>query len=229
MSGLIKICGLKTADMIDAALDAGADLVGFVFHEKSPRFPGYDGAKALAQRAGTRARKVALLVEPDDLAVESWAECINADMLQLHGSVTSATALAETPQRVADIRAHHGYPVMKAIGIAEAADLRDVPAYAAVADMILLDAKPPPGAAYPGGHGQPFDWAILAALPKAQPFMLSGGLTPENVADAIRAIRAMGLNLAGVDVSSGVESAPGVKDAQKIRTFVANARRALDE
>ena len=175
------------------------------------------------------ARKVALLVEPDDAAAEAWAECIGADSLQLHGPVQSVTPLAETPARVAQIRTHHGVPVMKAIGVSEAADLAAIPAYAAVADHILLDAKPPPGAAYPGGHGQPFDWAILKALPASQPFILSGGLTPENVAGAIRAVRGMGLSLAGVDVSSGVESAPGVKDGQKIQTFVANARRAFDE
>ncbi|MGL4813363.1 MAG: phosphoribosylanthranilate isomerase [Beijerinckiaceae bacterium] len=229
MSGIIKICGLSTPETVRAAVDAGADWIGFVFHAKSPRSVDWDRAHALAQIAGKAVRKVALMVEPDDQAAETWAECIAPDFLQLHGpaSATAATPLTETPQRVADLRRHHETKIIKAIGVSAPDDLSVIAPYAAVADHILLDAKPPKGAAYPGGHGQPFDWSILAALPRTQPFILSGGLTPDNVAGAIHAVRGMGLNLTGVDVSSGVESAPGVKDAQKIQNFVAAARAAF--
>lgn len=215
---LIKICGLSTPDTMSAALDAGADMVGLVFHPRSPRFVRLDRAADMAALAEGRAVCVALLVDPDDALVSLVMDAVRPRMIQLHGQ--------ETPDRVRDIRAMTERPVMKAVGVAEAADLAAIAPHAKAADMILLDAKPPKNAAYPGGHGQPFDWSILKALPRDQPFMLSGGLTPENVAEAVRSVGSFGLSLRGVDVSSGVETAPGIKDAEKIRAFVRNARDA---
>lgn len=218
MSLLIKICGLKTEETVRFAVEAGADMLGLNFHPKSPRYVTPERAAELARQARGRSTIVALAVDPADATLSELLSVLSPDLWQFHGQ--------ESFERVRDARAVFGLPVMKAMGISERADLGAVPAYAAVADRILLDAKPPSGAAYPGGHGRVFDWSILAALPPALPFMLSGGLTPENVGEAIRTIRAMGLNLAGVDVSSGVESAPGVKDLSKIRAFIAAAREA---
>lgn len=215
---LIKICGLKTPVSVDCAIEAGADMLGFVFHPKSPRYLTPDSAAALAKQVAARAHCVALVVDADDGLLTALRSTLAPDFWQFHGK--------EAIERTRDVRAAFGLPVMKAVGVAEAGDLAAISAYAAVADRILLDAKPPKGAAYPGGHGKVFDWQILSALPPDLPFMLSGGLTPENVADAIRIIRGMGLNLIGVDVSSGVESAPGVKDLGKIRAFIAEAREA---
>ncbi len=161
---------------------------------------------------------MALAVDPTDATLSELLSTLSPDLWQFHGQ--------ETYERIRDVRAVYGLPVMKAVGVADAADLPSVAAYARVSDRILLDAKPPKDAAYPGGHGKVFDWSILAGLPRDLPFLLSGGLTPENVGAAIRTIRGMGLNLAGVDVSSGVESAPGVKDLGKIRAFIAAAREA---
>lgn len=211
-----KICGLSTPETLEAALAAGADMVGLVFHPKSPRFVTRETAKALAAIARGRAEIVALIV---DLTPEQAAELVaelNPDWLQLHGR--------ETPEQVAAIKAATGRRVLKALGVSTSADLAAMPGYATVADRILLDAKPPKDAAYPGGHGKPFDWSILAELDPGLPFMLSGGLDPANVADAIRITRP-----AGVDVSSGVETAPGVKDIGRIRDFIAAARRAASE
>lgn len=218
MSLLIKICGLKTPESVACAVEAGADMLGFNFHPKSPRFVSPEIAGNLVRQVAARAQSLALIVDPEDGLLSTLRSAVLPDIWQLHGS--------ETIERVRDIRAVLGLPVLKAIGIASAADLAAIPAYAAVSDHILLDAKPPKDAAYPGGHGKVFDWRVLSALPPGLPFMLSGGLTPENVADAIRTIRGMGLNLVGVDVSSGVESAPGVKDLGKIRAFIAAVRKA---
>jgi phosphoribosylanthranilate isomerase len=215
---VVKICGLSTAGTMAAALDAGSAMVGLVFHPKSPRFVSVERAADLAAMAEGRAISVALMVDADDAQVGLIRDAVRPRMLQLHGR--------ETPERVREIKAMTELPVMKAVGVAAPDDLAAVAAYAKAADIILLDAKPPKDAAYPGGHGRPFDWNILRALPADQPFMLSGGLTPENLADAIRTIRGLGLALQGVDVSSGVESAPGIKDAAKIRAFVENARKA---
>lgn len=228
MSLLVKICGLRTEESVTCAVEAGADMVGFVFHPKSPRFVDLPTVLPLCELVPSSVKKVALVVNADDHFLDTLADAFYpADMFQLHGSAEGQPAhLAETPDRVADIRRFHGLPVMKAIGVSEAADLASVLAYSNVSDSILLDAKPPKDAAYPGGHGKVFDWSILAGLPRDLPFLLSGGLTPENVGAAIRTIRGMGLNLAGVDVSSGVESAPGVKDLGKIRAFIAAARKA---
>jgi phosphoribosylanthranilate isomerase len=160
----------------------------------------------------------ALIVDPDDAMLAELLSIVRPDLWQLHGQ--------EGFERIRDLRAVCGLPVMKAIGVAEAGDLVQVAGYQRVAERILLDAKPPKGACYPGGHGRVFDWSVLAALSGRQGFMLSGGLTPDNVGEAIRTIRAMGLDLRGVDVSSGVESAPGLKDLGKIRAFIAASREA---
>lgn len=217
---VIKICGLSTPETMAVALDAGADMVAVNFHPKSPRFVSIDRAADLVAMAEGRAIALALLVDPDDEQAALIRDVVRPRMLQLHGK--------ETPERVREIRALTEVPVVKAVGVAAEGDLAAMTPFAGAADLILLDAKPPKDAAYPGGHGRPFDWSILRALPKEQPFMLSGGLTPGNVADAIRTVRASGLSLRGVDVSSGVENAPGIKDIEKIRAFIVNARRAAE-
>jgi phosphoribosylanthranilate isomerase len=214
----IKICGLSTTDTMAAALDAGADMVGLVFHPKSPRFVTPNKAKALAAQARGRALVAALVVDASDELLAEIMEAAAPDLWQLHG--------AETPERIEAIAERFERPAMKAIGVADAADLDAIRRYRPHADRLLLDAKPPKDAAYPGGHGRPFDWTILKGLDPFMPFMLSGGLTPENVGEAIGTIRGLGLTLAGVDVSSGVESRPGVKDAAKIERFIREARQA---
>ncbi|MCA3623800.1 MAG: phosphoribosylanthranilate isomerase [Methylobacterium sp.] len=218
MSLLIKICGLKTEETVSAAVEAGADMLGLNFHPKSPRYITPERAAMLAMLARGRSNIVALSVDPTDATLSELLSTVSPDLWQFHGH--------ERYERLRDVRAVFGLPVMKAVGVAEAADLPGAAAYARVSDRILLDAKPPKDAAYPGGHGKVFDWSILSALSPDLPFMVSGGLTPENVGEAIRTIRGMGLKLLGVDVSSGVESAPGVKDLGKIRAFIAAAREA---
>ena len=213
----IKICGLSTPETVEAAIAAGADMLGFVFFPKSPRNVPVERAAALAALARGRAKLVALVVDASDALLGEIAREIRPDWLQLHGH--------ETPERVAAIRRDFGVPVMKAIGIAEAADLAGLPALAAVADRLLLDAKPPKGAELPGGNGLPFDWRLVASLDPGRPFMLSGGLTPDNVGTAVRLVGGA-RGFVGLDVSSGVESAPGVKDAGTIRAFVEAARTA---
>lgn len=209
----VKICGLSTPETLEAALAAGADMIGLVFHPKSPRFVTREKARELAGIARGRAEIVALIVDFEPAQAADLVADVNPDWLQLHGR--------ESAEQVAAIRAATGRRVMRALGVAGGADLAAIPAYAAVSDRILLDARPPKDAAYPGGHGRPFDWTILAELDPGLPFMLSGGLDPANVAEAIRITRP-----AGVDVSSGVEAAPGVKDIGRIRDFIAAARRA---
>jgi phosphoribosylanthranilate isomerase len=216
MSVIVKICGLKTPEPLEAALSAGADMVGFVFFEKSPRHIGLDEAKKLAAQVSGRAEKVALVVNADDARLAAIVEAVAPDWLQLHG--------AETPERVAFLRASFGLPVMKAVGIAGPDDLARAKAYENIADRVLFDAKPPKNAVLPGGNGLPFDWALLhddAARTGRKDWMLSGGLNPDNVAEAIRLTGAP-----GVDVSSGVEFAPGEKSVEKIRVFIAAARAA---
>jgi phosphoribosylanthranilate isomerase len=209
----IKICGLSTPETLCAALDAGADMIGLNFHPKSPRFVTLERAAELAALARGRAQIVALIVDWDTARAAELVKALRPDWLQLHG--------AETPAHIREIKAATGLPVMKALGIAAADDLAAVEAYRDVADRVLLDAKPPKGAAYPGGHGKTFDWTLLATLDPALGFMLSGGLDPANVGQAIITARPW-----GVDVSSGVENAPGVKDSGRIRDFVAAARAA---
>lgn len=214
MSLEIKICGLKTVEAVEAAIAAGADLIGFVFFEKSPRNVGLDEAVRLAAIARGRTLIVALVVDADDARLAAIARDLAPDLLQLHGR--------ETPERCAQIRALTRLPVMKAIAVAEPADLAVVPAYAATCDRLLFDAKPPKTPeALPGGNGLSFDWRLVVDLDPGRPVMLSGGLTPETVAEAIAVT-----GIAAVDVSSGVESAPGIKDPARIRAFVANAREA---
>jgi phosphoribosylanthranilate isomerase len=209
----VKICGLSDEQGVDAALLAGADFVGFVFFPPSPRNVTIDRAAGLAARARGRAGIAALTVDADDALVLEIATRLRPDLIQLHGE--------ELPERVAIVRKLGGRPVMKAIGVAERADLAAATHYSR-ADRLLLDAKPPRHATRPGGNAAPFDWTILEGFACAQPWLLAGGLNPENVAEALLASGAT-----GVDVSSGVESAPGKKDPALIAAFVA-AVRALD-
>ena len=209
----IKFCGLTRPQDIAAAVQANARYVGFVFFPKSPRNITYDTAKTLALEVPPGIAKVGLVVNPDDDALTALLEAVPLDVLQLHGH--------ETPERVADVKAKYGLPVMKAIGVAEAADLAQIDQYAPVADQLLIDAKPPKGAELPGGNGLSFDWQLLAGRKYwSVPWMLAGGLTPDNVAEAARRTGAK-----QVDVSSGVESAPGVKDAEKIAAFAKALQR----
>jgi phosphoribosylanthranilate isomerase len=217
MTPLVKICGLSTPDALDAALNAGADMVGLVHFPKSPRHVGLGAGRILSERARGKALRVALVVDPSDADLDAVVAALDPDLIQLHGS--------EPPERVAAIRARFGRPVMKAVGVAEAADLAGVARYRSVADRVLLDAKPPRTAgALPGGNGLAFDWRLLAGLDPATPFMLSGGLSPETVADAIERTGAR-----AVDVSSGVETRPGEKSPDKIAAFVKAARAAWAE
>ncbi|HXT07179.1 MAG TPA: phosphoribosylanthranilate isomerase [Roseiarcus sp.] len=210
MSTSVKICGLSTPETVAAALEAGADMIGLVFFENSPRHVGLETARALAAQARHRAEVVALTVDAADATLEAILRRVGPDYFQLHGR--------ESPQRVAEIQQKYGVSVIKAIGVAEAADLAQADAYAE-ADALLIDAKPPKGALLPGGNGVAFDWRLARDFHPRKPWLLSGGLTPENVTQAIR------LSLArSVDVSSGVESAAGVKQAEKIRAFIEAAR-----
>lgn len=222
MSARVKVCGLSTPETLDAALDAGAEMIGLVHFPPSPRHVDLARGAALSARARGQAERVVLVVDPDDALLDAVVAALDPDWIQLHG--------AETPERVAEVRARTGRPVMKALGIATAADLARLSAYAG-ADRLLLDAKPPPGADRPGGNGRAFDWGLLAPdrrasvsplpspLDPARGFVLSGGLSPENVAEALRRTRAP-----AVDVSSGVERRPGEKDPDRIAAFVAAVR-----
>ena len=202
-----KICGLTTADSVAAAVDAGAAYVGFVFFAKSPRNVDIETARILAADVPPGICKVALVVDADDATLDAINDRVPLDMLQLHGT--------ESVVRVAEIKARYGLPVMKAIGIRDATDLPQIDAYAAVADQLLIDAKPPKGADLPGGNGLAFDWSLLSGRRWPRPWMLAGGLTPEN---AMRAANLTGATQ--LDVSSGVERAPGIKDADKIAQFI---------
>lgn len=204
---LVKICGLSTPDHVRAAAAAGADYVGFVFFARSPRNVSVAEAKALAALVPAGVQKVALVVNAANAFLDELVAQVPLDWLQLHGS--------ESPERVAEIKARYGLPVMKAVGVADPADLAALDGYAAVADQLLVDAKPSKGADLPGGNGLAFDWRLIAGRDWTVPWMLAGGLTPDNVAEAVR------LTGAGqVDVSSGVESGPGAKDETLIADFV---------
>jgi phosphoribosylanthranilate isomerase len=207
----IKICGLKTAAALDAALFGGASHVGFIFFPKSPRNIAPQEAGRLREAALGRAKAVAVTVDADDALLDAIVAAMAPDMLQLHGK--------ESPARVAEVKARYGLPAMKALSVSEAADVTAAEAYRGVADRMLFDARPPKGAELPGGNGVPFDWRILDGY--RGDYFLSGGLTPENVGAAIRLLEPPGL-----DVSSGVESAPGVKDAELIAAFFAAVRAA---
>jgi phosphoribosylanthranilate isomerase len=215
MAALVKICGLKTAEALAAALAGGTDLVGFVFYPPSPRNVTPDDARPLAAMARGRAGIVALMVDPTDVLIEEVVTAIAPDLLQLHGS--------ETVERVAEIKRRFGVPVMKAIKVETARDAEAALDYAGVADRILFDAKAPKGlaGALPGGNGLTFDWRALEPVQGKLEFMLSGGLTVETVATAARLTKAW-----AVDVSSGVESRPGVKDLGLIAAFLAAAQAA---
>ena len=213
MALTVKICGLKTPDTLEAALAAGADMVGFVFFPPSPRHLGLEGARVLGEQVRGRALKVALTVDADDETIGAIVAALQPDLLQLHGK--------ETTERVAVVRSRFGLPVMKALPIATRADLAPVRSYADVADRLIFDARAPQDATRPGGLGKPFDWRLLAGLDPGVPYMLSGGLDATNVAEALAVTQAT-----GVDVSSGVERTPGEKDPDKIRAFIAAARAA---
>jgi phosphoribosylanthranilate isomerase len=211
MTTKVKICGLKSETALEAALAGGADYVGLVFFAESPRNVSPALAKALADKARGRARIVALTVDPDDTLIDTIAREVAPDLIQLHGE--------ETPERVAAIRRRSGTPVMKAIKVESAEDARQAFDYRGVADLVLFDARAPEESTRPGGNGAPFDWRLLLGVKDEVAFMLSGGLTPDNVADAIRATGAP-----IVDVSSGVERSPGEKDPALIRRFLRAAK-----
>lgn len=216
MSVKVKICGLRTLVSLDAALDAGADYFGLVFYDPSPRNVDSETARSLVVRASGRAQAVALMVDPGDDAISAVIDNVDPDLIQLHGN--------ETPERVAEINVKFGVPVIKAIRVATEADAKNAIAYDRIADMVLFDAMPPAGdaASLPGGNGVPFDWKALAGMSRdKRGFILSGGLDSDNVREAIAAT-----GTRFVDVSSGVESAPGVKDDTLIRRFIAAARSA---
>ena len=202
-----KICGIKTRDALDAAIGGGAQYVGLVFFAPSPRNVNIPTAAELARQARGRAKVVALVVDADDAALAEIAEKVKPDFFQLHGK--------ETAERVAAIKTRFDIPLIKAIAVETAHDAEVARAYVGIADLILFDAKSPKGSVLPGGNGLAFDWHALADVSQDMHFMLSGGLRPETVAEAIRLTGAK-----AVDVSSGVESAPGVKDAQLIRSFL---------
>ena len=206
----VKICGLRTVADVAAVAASGAAYAGFVFFAKSPRHLTVAQAHLLALAAPVGLAKVALVVDADDATLDAIVDGVPLDMLQLHGH--------ETPDRVAEVRARYGLPVMKAVGVADEGDLAALLDYALVCDQILIDAKPPKGADLPGGNGLSFDWRLVAQRRWLRPWMLAGGLTAGNVAEAIRLTGAQ-----QVDVSSGVESAPGIKDTARIAAFVAAA------
>ncbi len=207
----VKICGLREARHVTAAVEAGAGYLGFVFFEKSPRCVTIPQARDLAVEIPIGVAKVALTVDADDAMLDAICDAVPLDMLQLHGS--------ESVERVAEVKRRYGLPVMKAVGVADEGDLADLDAYGHVADQLLVDAKPPKGAVLPGGNGLAFDWRLIANRRWFAPWMLAGGLTPDNVAEAVLLTGAR-----QVDVSSGVESAPGVKDNELIAAFIAAAQ-----
>jgi phosphoribosylanthranilate isomerase len=215
MSLLVKICGLSTRETLDVALDAGADMVGFVFFPPSPRNLSLELGRDLGRQVKRRALKVALTVDADDATLDNIMDALSPDIFQLHGK--------ESVARLRDIRQKFGRAVMKAVPVATAADLAVLPGYASVADRILFDARAPKDATRPGGLGAPFDWHLLENLDLKLPYMVSGGLHADNVAEAVRITRA-----GGVDVSSGIESAPGVKDPEMIKAFIRAARATQD-
>jgi phosphoribosylanthranilate isomerase len=214
MPVLVKICGLSTAETLDVALDAGADMVGFVFFPPSPRNVTPEQARALGARVKGRAQKVVLSVDADDALHAAAIDALQPDLLQLHGK--------ETPERVSAVKARFKLPVMKVFAVETKTDLAAIAGYSTVADRFLFDARAPRDATRPGGLGKSFDWHLLENLQTKLAFMLSGGLDAGNVAEALRITRA-----GGVDVSSGVERAPGVKDPDKILAFIRAARASV--
>ena len=215
MSLLVKICGLSTRETLETALDAGADMVGFVFFPPSPRHVSLETGRELGRQVQRRALKVALTVDADDATLDNIMDALSPDIFQLHGKESFA--------RLRDIKQRFGRPAMKALPVETSADLAVLPGYASVADRILFDARPPKDATRPGGLGAPFDWHLLQNLELKVPYMVSGGLHAGNVAEAVRLTGA-----GGVDVSSGVESASGVKDPELIKAFIRAARASQE-
>ena len=215
MALTVKICGLSTPETLDVALAEGADMVGFVFFSASPRHISLETARDLGRQVKGRALKVALTVDADDATLANIVETLRPDILQLHGK--------ETVARLRDIKQAFGVKLMKVLAVETAADLAPLAGFAAVADRILFDARAPKGATRPGGLGAAFDWHVLEHLDLKLPFMVSGGLTADNVAEAVRVTRA-----GGVDVSSGVERSPGIKDPEMIRAFIRAARASQE-
>ena len=207
----VKICGLATVKDVHACAQAGANYMGLVFFEKSPRNISIPAARELSLAAPLGLAKVALVVNPSDAELDAITQTVPLDMIQLHGK--------ETPERVAQVKARYGLPVMKAVGIADADDLPKLESYFGVADQILVDAKPPQGGELPGGNGLSFDWRLIAGRRWPCPWMLAGGLIPDNVAEAIKMT-----GTTQVDVSSGVEDAPGIKSPDLIQKFVQSSR-----
>lgn len=212
----IKICGLKTDQAMAAALSGGASHVGFIFFAKSPRYVDPAEAGRLREAARGKALAVAVTVDASDAFLDEIVEKMQPDMLQLHGS--------ETSERLLELKARYGLPVMKALPLSEAADLDRIKPFIGVADRFLFDAKPPKGSVLPGGNGVAFDWRILAGLDAGVDYMLSGGLNAANIGDALRLA-----NPSAIDISSGVESAPGVKDPALIEQFFRAVRAARDD
>jgi phosphoribosylanthranilate isomerase len=212
----IKICGINSVESADAAVRAGADFAGLMFHPKSPRALNTEQARMLSDRMKGRTRLVAVVVDPDDASLKAIIANARPDFIQLHGKESAA--------RVSGVRSMTGLPIIKAVAIAEASDLISVSQYEAVADMLMFDAKAPADATREGGHGEAFDWQLLKGRTFARPWLLAGGLNAENVARAVSISGAP-----GVDVSSGVENAPGMKNPEMIRAFVENARNAQFE
>ena len=216
MTCAAKICGLSTPETIETAIENGASHIGFIFFEKSPRHVTPEQAGKLMQGL-EGAKTVAVSVNADEPFLDAIVEAMNPAMLQLHG--------AETPQHVKDVQARYQVPVIKALAIREAGDLERVRSYDGVADILLLDAKPPAGSDLPGGNGVSFDWSLMEQFQTKTPVWLSGGINEANVDDALDLVRSASNSLTGIDVSSGVESAPGVKDPAKIKAVLAATRR----
>ena len=215
MTHAMKICGLSTPESVDAALACGATHLGFIFFTKSPRHVTPDQAAPLAARAAN-AKTVAVTVNADDAYLEDIVKKMDPAILQLHGS--------ESPQRIAELKARYGLPIIKALSIREAADLAKIRDYANCADMLLLDAKPPTDSDLPGGNGVSFDWSLIDDLHGNVPILLSGGIDKSNIDEAIKLVRDSSNGITGLDLSSGVESAPGVKDLAKIKEILAAVR-----
>ena len=212
----IKICGLKTKEALDAALEGGASHVGFIFFPKSPRFIDPTAAGPLREVARGKAKAVAVTVDADDETLDAIVAGMAPDLLQFHGR--------ESPERLAELKARYGLPVIKALPIREAGDLATIRSFLGVADRFLFDAKPPKGSELPGGNGVSFDWSLLAGLDPSIDYLLSGGLNADNIGDALSLLQP-----GGIDVSSGVESAPGVKDVKLIADFFRSVRMAQRE
>ncbi|MGO4623361.1 phosphoribosylanthranilate isomerase [Ensifer sp. 2YAB10] len=209
----VKICGLKTAEAVERAVALGASHTGFIFFPKSPRNIEPDDAGRLADRIRGQAKIVAVTVNADNDELDEIVSALNPDILQLHGS--------EDPERLLTVKAMYGLPVMKALSVREASDIEKIDAYVGIADRFLFDAKPPAGSDLPGGNGVSFDWKLLDALDGSVDYMLSGGLNAENIGEAMVQTRAR-----AIDISSGVESAPGVKDLKLMESFFNAVRQA---